>query len=76
MKRKLTAGGLPPSRFERLPYYKVNLVFVTIMLLVFSSARAQSDYGKIKSDLCNSSGRFLMQNPIKKQIRQIWRYLA
>src|ERR1044072_1914469 len=41
MKRKLTAGGLPPSRFKRLPYYKVNLVLVTIFLLVFSSARAQ-----------------------------------
>src|SRR5687768_10902852 len=41
MKKKLTAGSLPPSRFERQVCYKANLVFVTAMLLVFSSARAQ-----------------------------------
>lgn len=41
MKKNLTAGIFTLSGFERQMYCKVNLVFMTAMLLVFSSARAQ-----------------------------------
>jgi TonB-linked SusC/RagA family outer membrane protein len=41
MKRKLTAGSLPPSAFERQLCYKSHWAFLTAMLLVFSAAKAQ-----------------------------------
>ncbi|HEY8897226.1 MAG TPA: hypothetical protein VIM79_20525, partial [Niastella sp.] len=41
MKKKLTAGTLSRSGFERQVYYKASLVFATAMLLVVATARAQ-----------------------------------
>ena len=41
MKKKLTAGTLTHSCVERQLYCRVNLIFLTAMLLVFSSASAQ-----------------------------------
>jgi TonB-linked SusC/RagA family outer membrane protein len=41
MKKKLTKGVLPPSGFGRQVYAKVYPAFLTAVLLVFSSARAQ-----------------------------------
>jgi TonB-linked SusC/RagA family outer membrane protein len=41
MKKKLTAGTLTPAGVERQLYYRVNLIFLAAMLLVFSSASAQ-----------------------------------
>ena len=41
MKKKLTAGSLPPSGFGRQMCYKSHWVFATALLLVFSAAKAQ-----------------------------------
>lgn len=41
MKKNLTTGFLFPSGFWRPAYCKVNLIFRTVILLLFSSAKAQ-----------------------------------